>query len=186
MGPRNEEEPQMSESPNERPGRTDVTDEAASGANARTSKETKPTGFEHLGLEFTPVKPEWGRNPGDHFGYASDEERLRKRGMEDWELVAKIPTSQRRVPYWFIAVVVVVLLIAVGLGFPFWGQRPGVKVEWFNWGFVAAIVYVAIAATFVYFMTNLYGSERAGRLDNDPENESLRASEDGKTTREAE
>jgi hypothetical protein len=129
------------------------------------------TGFEHLGLEQSPVESQWGQNPADHFGYASDAERLAKRGMEDWELVAKIPASQRRVPYWFIAVVVIVLLVAVGLGFPFWGQRPGVKVEWFNWGFVAAIVYVAIAATFVYYMTNLYGSERGGRLDSDPENE---------------
>jgi TRAP-type uncharacterized transport system fused permease subunit len=67
-------------------------------------------------------------------------------------------------------VVLIVLLVAVGLGFPFWGQRPGVKVEWFNWGFVAAIFYVAIAAYFVYYMTNLYGSERAGRLDSDPQN----------------
>jgi len=106
--------------------------------------------------------------------------------MEDWELVTKIPASQRRVPYWFIAVVVVVLLIAVGLGFPFWGQRPGVKVEWFNWGFVAAIVYVAIAATFVYFMTNLYGSERAGRLDTDPEKDKSRVSEEATPPRKTE
>lgn len=134
------------------------------------------TGFEHLGLdmdgpEASPVRSEWGQAPADHFGYASDQERLARRGMEDWELVTKIPASQRRIPYWFIAVVVIVLLVAVGLGFPFWGQRPGVKVEWFNWGFVAAIVYVSVAAAFVYFMTNLYGSERGGRLDDDPQNE---------------
>jgi len=126
------------------------------------------TGYEHLGLP-EPIEPRWGQAPKDHFGYASEAERLAKRGMEDWELVQKIPASQRRVPYWFLAVVVIVLLVAVGLGFPFWGQRPGVKVQWFNWGFVAAIFYVAIAGAFVYFMTNLYGSERAGRLDSDPQ-----------------
>jgi uncharacterized membrane protein len=115
------------------------------------------------------VDPRWGSNPSDNFGYASEEERLARRGLEDWELVTKIPASQRRVPYWFIAVVVIVLLVAVGLGFPFWGQRPGVKVAWFNWGFVAAIFYVAVAGTFVYFMTNLYGSDQGGRLDSDPE-----------------
>ncbi len=143
------------------------------------SAQSQETGFEHLGLPPerpqvrapAPVQSQWGEVPKDNFGYASDSERLAKRGMEDWELVNKIPASQRRVPYWFIAVVVIVLLVAVGLGFPFWGQRPGVKVEWFNWGFVAAIIYVAIAATFVYFMTNLYGSDRAGRLDSDPESE---------------
>ena len=120
------------------------------------------------GKNLSAVQSEWGQRPEDHFGYASDKERLSKRGMEDWELVEKIPASQRRVPYWFIAVVVIVLLVAVGLGFPFWGQRPGVKVQWFNWGFVAAIFYVAIAGTFVYFMVNLYGSDAGGRLDNDP------------------
>jgi len=143
----------------------------------------QPTGFEHLGLDpapgQTPVDSAWGQNPPDHFGYASEEERLARRGMEDWELVTKIPESQRRVPYWFIAVVVIVLLVAVGLGFPFWGQRPGVKVVWFNWGFVAAIVYVAVAGTFVYFMTNLYGSERAGRLDSDPLSPAHRHGADG-------
>ena len=140
------------------------------------------TGYEHMGFDSepvdTPVQAQWGSNPDDHFGYASEEERLARRGMEDWELVTKIPASQRRVPYWFIAVVVIVLLVAIGLGFPFWGQRPGAKVEWFNWGFVAAIFYVAGAGTFVYFMTNLYGSERAGRLDSDPESTSYRPGPD--------
>ncbi len=146
-------------------------------------KAAKDTGFEHLGLP-QPIEPHWGETPKDHFGYASDAERLAKRGMEDWELVTKIPASQRRVPYWFLAVVLIVLLVAVGLGFPFWGQRPGVKVQWFNWGFVAAIVYVAIAAAFVYFMTNLYGSERAGRLDSDPESPQSKkaANAEGKPT----
>ncbi len=147
---------------------------------AKGPDTAQATGFEHLGLEQSPVESQWGQNPADHFGYASDAERLAKRGMEDWELVAKIPASQRRVPYWFIAVVVIVLLVAVGLGFPFWGQRPGVKVEWFNWGFVAAIVYVAIAAAFVYYMTNLYGSERGGRLDSDPENPATQADANAK------
>ena len=147
--------------------------------NKTTSQEAPgaadaPTGYEHMGLP-EPVESRWGQAPKDHFGYASEAERLAKRGMEDWELVQKIPASQRRVPYWFIAVVVIVLLVAVGLGFPFWGQRPGVKVQWFNWGFVAAIFYVAVAGAFVYFMTNLYGSERAGRLDSDPENRAAAA-----------
>jgi len=177
----------MNESRNEEPPKGAAEATRASATQSQASDRTQATGFEHLGLpEPSPVKTEWGHNPEDHFGYASDAERLAKRGMEDWELVTKIPASQRRVPYWFIAVVVVVLLIAVGLGFPFWGQRPGVKVEWFNWGFVAAIVYVAIAATFVYFMTNLYGSERAGRLDTDPEKDKSRVSEEATPPRKTE
>lgn len=114
-----------------------------------------------------PVQSEWGKEPDDHFGYASDEERLAKRGLEDWELVDRIPESQRNVPVWFIAVIVMVLLVAIGLSFPFWGDRPGYEREWINWGFGAAIVYILIFGTFVYFMVQLYGSRAAGRLDSD-------------------
>lgn len=141
--------------------------QAADAAPAPSAKPNSPPA-DPFGLP-TSVETEWGETRNDHYGYASEQERLAKRGMEDWELVTKIPASQRRVPYWFIAVVLIVLLIAIGLGFPFWGQRPGVHVAWFNWGFVAAIFYIGIAAYFVYYMTNLYGSEQAGRLDNDPE-----------------
>lgn len=117
----------------------------------------------------TPVESHWGETPADHFGYASDEERLAKRGMEDWELTEHIADSQLNVPYWFIAVVIAVLLIAIGLSFPFWGQRPGVHVNWLNWGFVGSLFYIAAAFAFVYFMLNLYGSELGGRLDTDTE-----------------
>ncbi|RMG91026.1 MAG: hypothetical protein D6703_06345 [Zetaproteobacteria bacterium] len=118
-----------------------------------------------------PVKSEWGEIPEDHFGYASDEERRRKRGLEDWELVEKIPESQRRVPAWFFAIILAVLLVAFGLTLPFWGDRPDHPRPWFTWGHVAAVVYLLIAGGFIYFMTTLYGSKRAGRLDNDPEKE---------------
>jgi hypothetical protein len=57
------------------------------------------------------VESHWGKADADHFGYESDEDRKSKRGLEDWELVEKIPESQRPVPYWFFAVVVVVLLV---------------------------------------------------------------------------
>lgn len=117
------------------------------------------------------VKNPWGELPEDHFGYSSDEERRAKRGLEDWELIEKIPESQRRVPPWFLAVIAVVLLVAVGLSFPFWGDRPGYERDWINWGFGAALLYIVVAATFVYFMVNLYGSKGAGRLDHDPEKE---------------
>jgi hypothetical protein len=117
--------------------------------------------------ELGSVSGEWGHQPEDHFGYASEEERLAKRGLEDWELVDKIPESQHNVPVWFIAVILVVLLVAIGLSFPFWGDRPGYERSWFNWGFVIALVYIAVAGTFVYFMVRLYGTHLGGRLDSD-------------------
>lgn len=126
---------------------------------------------EKSGLE--GENPQWGQPRKDNFGYASDEERLEKRGMEDWELVEKIPESQLNVPYWFWAVVVIVLLVGVGLSFPFWGLRPGVVVKWTDWvkdpGFLGSLVYIALAGLFVWYMVNMYGSTAAGRLDSDKE-----------------
>ncbi|HLA74599.1 MAG TPA: hypothetical protein VJM76_01645 [Gammaproteobacteria bacterium] len=117
-----------------------------------------------------PASPEsWGETPADNFGYSSEEERHNKRGLEDWELVEKIPESQRNIPYWFGAVIFVVLLIAITLSFPFWGDRPGYERAWVDWGFAAAILYVAVGIGFIYFMVTLYGSRRAGRLDTDKE-----------------
>jgi hypothetical protein len=120
-----------------------------------------------------PVKPvenaKWGELPADNFGYASDEERRAKRGLEDWEMIDAIPDSQKPVPRWFFGIIIAVLLVAVGLSFPFWGDRPGYEREWINWGFGAAILYLAVFGTFVYFMVNFYGSKAAGRLDGDKE-----------------
>jgi hypothetical protein len=130
--------------------------------------------------KLSDVKSQWGKQDRGNFGYASDEERLEKRGMEDWELVEKLQESQPNIPYWFIAVVVIVLLVGVGLSFPFWGLRPGVKVNWVDWvedpGFLGAIVYVAVAGLFVRYMTNLYGSSTGGASDTDAEGKSENSS----------
>lgn len=131
-------------------------------------------------------KAEWGEIPEDNFGYASDEERRAKRGLEDWELVEKIPESQQGVPRWFLGIIIIVLLIAIGLSFPFWGNRPGYERDWINWGFGAAILYVSIFGFFVYFMVNFYGSKVAGRLDSDKENENEVGESGGQTSKENE
>ena len=117
------------------------------------------------------VEPQWGKADAEHFGYESDEDRKSKRGLEDWELVEKIPESQKSVPYWFFAVAAVVVLVGIGLSFPFWGLRPGDERPWIDWGFLVAIVYMAIAGSFVWYMVRMYGSSKAGRLDSDPQKE---------------
>ncbi len=122
--------------------------------------------------ELSAVESNWGEEPAHHFGYASDEERRAKRGLEDWELVETIPESQKKIPYWFVAIIITVLLVAIGLSFPFWGQRPGQHVAWFNWGFILALFYIAAASALVYFMVQLYGSASGGRLDSDKHKES--------------
>ena len=127
--------------------------------------------------DLSKVDSQWGEAPQDHFGYASDEERRAKRGLEDWELVETIPESQKRIPYWFIAIIVTVLLVAIGLSFPFWGNRPGHHPEWFNWGFIAALFYIAAASALVYFMVQLYGSTSGGKLDSDKNKDKERLDE---------
>ncbi|WP_455223176.1 hypothetical protein [Kaarinaea lacus] len=109
----------------------------------------------------------WGEIPDDNFGYASDEERRQKRGLEDWELVEKIPQSQKGVPKWFLAVIAAVLLVAIGLSFPFWGDRPGYEREWINWGFGAALLYLLVFGAFVYLMVNKYSPSVDGTEDMD-------------------
>jgi hypothetical protein len=128
-------------------------------------KQSKPT------TSLGSVQPQWGKANAEHFGYESDEDRKSKRGLEDWELVEKIPESQKSVPYWFFAVAAVVVLVGIGLSFPFWGLRPGDERPWIDWGFLVAIVYMAIAGSFVWYMVRMYGSSEAGRLDSDPEKE---------------
>ena len=109
---------------------------------------------------------EWGEIPDSNFGYASDEERRAKRGLEDWELVDSVPDCQERVPPWFFAVIVAVLLVAIGLSFPFWGERPGYEKEsWLDWGFGVAILYLIVFGTFVYYMVAYYGSVEAADRD---------------------
>jgi hypothetical protein len=113
----------------------------------------------------------WGELRKDNFGYASNEERLEKRGMEDWELVEKIPESQGKVPFWFMAVVVCVLMVGVGLSFPFWGLRPGVVVNWVDWvkdpGFLGSLVYVTVAIIFIYFMVTRSGKSNQNNVQSD-------------------
>ncbi len=117
------------------------------------------------------VESQWGKLDADHFGYESEEDRKAKRGLEDWELVEKMPASQKPVPYWFFAVVLVVLLVGVGLSFPFWGLRPGDQRPWIDWGFLIALVYIAVAGSFVWYMVRMYASSRDGRSDSDPDKE---------------
>lgn len=133
--------------------------------------ETKNTKSEPIDEAAEPVEAikngKWGELPEDNFGYSSDEERRAKRGLEDWELLDSMPDSQKPVPRWFFGIIVAVMLVAVGLSFPFWGDRPGYEREWINWGFGAAILYAAVFGTFVYFMVNFYSTKMADRPSHD-------------------
>ncbi len=114
------------------------------------------------------------RRMAEHFGYESDEERRRKRGLEDWEMVDSIPTSQKPIPRWFIAVIVGITFVSISLSFPFFGRRAFSVFNWSYWGVgvIGAVVWIIMGCVFIYLMTRMYGSETGGRLDNDPEHHS--------------
>ena len=120
---------------------------------------------------------EWGHTREDHFGYKSEEERKAKRGLEDWEMVESFPSHQRGVPKWFMAVIAFVLLIAIGLSFPFWGDRPGFERAWFDWGFVLALVYLLVAGSFVYAMVRFYTPSKEDEAQYREQQEASRQSE---------
>lgn len=97
----------------------------------------------------------WGETPSDHLGYASESDRMQKRGLEDWEMVEKMSeTSDHKIPYWFFAVFILLLVVAVGLTFPFWGVRPGYERSWFDWGIVAGVAWVTIMAGVIYYIVD--------------------------------
>ncbi|MDQ6950349.1 MAG: hypothetical protein Q9M26_01635 [Mariprofundales bacterium] len=119
------------------------------------------------------VDSAWGKLPDDHFGYASEEERIEKRGLEDWELAEQVQHSSKRVPRWFIAVIVAVVIVAFTLTEPFWGDRPGHHRPWFDWGDVIAVVYFLVAAVFINFMVNNFApAEEEGEEEEDEESPS--------------
>lgn len=70
------------------------------------------------------IDNQWGNQPEDNFGYASEEERRERRGLEDWELVENISDDQPGVFPWFRAVigsviigVLLYLLFAYGINY---------------------------------------------------------------------
>ncbi|MDH5300284.1 MAG: hypothetical protein OEW58_02850 [Gammaproteobacteria bacterium] len=97
----------------------------------------------------------WGDIPEDQFGYKDKETRRAKRGLEDWEMLEEMEESQTSIPYWFVALFFLLLLIAVGLTFPFWGNRPGFERDWFDWGIPAGAAWVIVMSFLIYYMVDL-------------------------------
>ncbi len=99
-------------------------------------------------------QPKWGETPEANLGYNSKQERMEKRGLEDWEMVAAMENSDQPIPYWFFAIFAVLLLVAIGLTFPFWGTRPGYERAWFDWGIPAGVAWVFASSAAIYYMVD--------------------------------
>lgn len=104
----------------------------------------------------TPVEEvKWGEERSDHLGYADEKDRITKRGLEDWEMVEKASEeSDHSVPYWFFGLFFVLIVVATGLTFPFWGVRPGFERSWFDWGIPAGIAWVVVMSFIIYYLVD--------------------------------
>ncbi len=98
---------------------------------------------------------EWGEVSDDNYGYQDDQERRDKRGLEDWEMVTSMSESQVSIPYWFIAIFIVLLIVAIGLTFPFWGNRPGFERPFFDWGIPMGAAWVIVMSFIIYYFVDL-------------------------------
>lgn len=98
---------------------------------------------------------QWGEKPKDNYGYKDESERHDKRGLEDWEMVEHMEANEVSIPYWFVAIFVVLLLVAIGLTFPFWGNRPGYERPWFDWGIPAGAAWVIVMSLVIYYFVDL-------------------------------
>ncbi|HKI62524.1 MAG TPA: hypothetical protein VKA31_09545 [Mariprofundaceae bacterium] len=85
------------------------------------------------------VQNEWGQQPDDNFGYASEEERRASRGLEDWEMVEQMSQADGDLLAWFrtamgalVVGIVTFALLAYGVyyflfhyGFHFFSTHSG-------------------------------------------------------------
>lgn len=101
---------------------------------------------------------QWGES--SDYGYKSDDERKDRRGLEDWEMLESMEQSEVGIPFWFIAIFVVLLIVAVGLTFPFWGNRPGYERPWFDWGIPAGVAWVVVMSAVIYYFVEMVPSRR--------------------------
>lgn len=98
---------------------------------------------------------QWGAVPDGNLGYKDDAERHDKRGLEDWEMLQHMEESSTSIPYWFVAIFILLLLVAVGLTFPFFGNRPGFERPWFDWGIPAGVAWVIVMSAVIYYFVDL-------------------------------
>lgn len=98
---------------------------------------------------------DWGEESGNNFGYATEQDRKDKRGLEDWEMVTSMEKSEVGIPYWFLALFLVLLIVAVGLTLPFWGNRPGYERPWFDWGIPLGVAWCVGMSVIIYYFVDL-------------------------------
>jgi len=74
-----------------------------------------------------------------------------RRTLEDWEMLQSREEPPLKVPWWFVAMVIVLLTTSVFLTFPLMGERKGYERPWFDWGLVAGVGYGIVFLVIIYF-----------------------------------
>ena len=87
-------------------------------------------------------------------------------------LIHLLLSSIARRTVFTMSLIAAVLLVAIGLSFPFWGDRPGYEREWFDIGMGAAILYLFVFGGFVYYMV-MYYSPSVDGMEDDGETEDI-------------
>jgi len=100
--------------------------------------------------------------------------QVKKKGMSDDEIIASGDGLEHssRVPRWFFAIIIVVVIAAFGLSLPFWGDRVDNPRPWYTWGHLAALGYMIVFGGFVYAMTMMYDPDKGeSEFEEDENNE---------------
>jgi len=120
---------------------------------------------------------QWGEDRKDNLGYKNESDRYEKRGLEDWEMVEYMSEkSDHRIPYWFFALFIILLLVAIGLTFPFWGVRPGFERPWFDWGIPAGAAWVIVMTAVIYYLVDYRVAQEEKREEEKAQREKDNAS----------
>ena len=88
---------------------------------------------DHTSPDLNATDNQWGAQPDDNFGYTTEEERRARRGLEDWELLEGMTSTQPGLFSWLrtvvgsvVAGVIVFLLCAYGIYYIAYHYGPAI------------------------------------------------------------
>lgn len=90
-----------------------------------------------------------------------------RRVLEDWEMLQSHEDPPLKVPKWFIAIVIGLLISSVLLTMPFMGQRIGFERPWLDWGILAGVGYGVVFLVIIYFFMG--GGKKSASDKSDPD-----------------
>lgn len=81
----------------------------------------------------------------------NNEEKPKRRVLEDWEMIQPQEEKPIKIPFWAIILVSSLIIGAVVLTFPFLGVRDGFERPWLDWGLLIGVGYGVASLALIYF-----------------------------------